>query len=428
MKRQCCMLHTAWHASTLVGLVLNTLVAGRAQEVPAVAAPSSSPAVGPVDATRQSPPGGLLLKDFIPEPRLVVPQTQLEQARFPAIDVHVHPRIRLHSSPEGLDEYVRLMDAQNIAVSVSLDGGWGDELSAHTHYLWDKYPHRFMVFANLDWRGSGKEGAWETWDCNRPEFARQAAEKLRQAKQQGAVGLKIFKDFGLVYRDAQGKLLELDDPRWDPIWSVCGELGFPVLIHVADPAAFFDPVDATNERYEELSRHPEWSFHGPGFPRRAELLAAFLRVVERHPGTQFIGAHVGGNAEDLATVEQWLAKYPNLQVETAARIAELGRQPFTARKFLLNRQDRILFGTDGPRHPDRLKLHWRFFETQDEYFPYAENAFPPQGLWRIYGVNLPEDALRKIYAENAIRLLPGLAEKYRVACQELSERQRAKSE
>jgi predicted TIM-barrel fold metal-dependent hydrolase len=185
----------------------------------------------------------------------------------------------------------------------------------------------------------------------------------------------------------------------------------PVLIHVADPAAFFLPIDETNERWEELHRHPEWSFYGPQFPRREKLLADFLRVVERHPRTVFIGAHLASNSEDLATLGQWLDRYPNLVVEIASRIAELGRQPFTARRFLIQYQDRLLFGTDGPWPEERLRLYWRFLETEDEYFPYSERPFPPQGFWNIYGVNLPDEVLRKIYYENALRVLPGAREK-----------------
>ena len=357
----------------------------------------------------------LPLGEFTPVSKLRVEEHLLTRAKFPVIDVHVHPRIRLHSSPDALDEYVRIMDAQNIAVSVSLDGGWGDSLTEHRTYLNAKHGNRFVYFANIDWQGSGKGDDFASWDCNRPDFPRMAAEKLAQAKSQGACGLKVFKDFGLVYRDGQGKLLRIDDPRWDPIWKACGDLGLCVLIHTADPAAFFDPIDAKNERFEELSRHPEWSFHGNDYPSQNELLEAFLRVVERHSQTKFIGAHVAGCAEDLEKVGIWLDRYPNLYVEIAARIAELGRQPHTARRFLLKYQDRVLFGTDGPRAPERLYYHWRFLETEDEYFPYAENPFPPQGFWRIYGVYLPDEVLEKIYFRNALRLIPAIQPVYNSA-------------
>jgi predicted TIM-barrel fold metal-dependent hydrolase len=237
------------------------------------------------------------------------------------------------------------------------------------------------------------------------------AMALADAKKKGVSGLKVFKDFGLRYRNPDGTLVKIDDPRWDPIWDACGNLGLPVIIHVGDPAAFFLPVDEKNERWEELHRHPDWSFYGGDFPKRDELFAAFNRVMARHPRTTFIGAHFADNPEDLTTVGQWLDEYPNLVVEIASRTNELGRQPYTARKFFLKYADRIMFGTDGPRERGRLLPYWRFLETFDEYFPYAENPFPPQGFWNIYGIGLPDDVLRKVYHENAARIIPGIRDR-----------------
>jgi predicted TIM-barrel fold metal-dependent hydrolase len=363
-------------------------------------------------AEQGSATGEMRLDEFRPKPMLVVEEHLLTRAKFPVVDVHVHPRIRLHSSPQQLDDFVKLMDAQSIAVCVSLDGGLGEALAEHREFLWSKYRDRFVIFANIDWRGDGRENDPASWDCQRPDFARRMAAALADAKQQGASGLKVFKNLGLEYKNPDGSLIRVDDPRWDPIWAACGELGFPVLIHTADPKAFFLPIDATNERWEELKRHPDWSFHGPDMPSYDEVVGQFIEVVKRHPETTFIGAHVASSAEDLGQVGRWLDAYPNLYVDIAARIAELGRQPFTARKFFERYADRILFATDGPRVAERLHYHWRFLETEDEYFPYAENDFPPQGFWRIYGVNLPEDILRKVYYENAERLIPGVREKY----------------
>lgn len=355
----------------------------------------------------------LALDQFRPAPMLKVPVHALARAKFPVVDVHLHPGIRLHSSPELLADYVKLMDAQNIAVSVSLDGGMGDDFVEHKKYLWTDYRDRFVIFANIDWCGQAGETDYANWDCHRPDFARRMAAELARCKELGASGVKIFKNFGLEYRNPDGSLVKIDDPRWDPIWQACGELGLPMLIHVADPKAFFLPIDHTNERWEELRRHPEWSFHGPQFPEYDELLAAFFRVVKKHPKTTFIGAHMVNSAIDLGRLAARLDEYPNLYVDLAARIAELGRQPFTARRFCIQYADRILFGTDGPRVPDRLLLHWRFLETEDEYFPYAENPFPPQGFWRIYGLNLPDDVLKKIYSENAARIVPGVRQRLR---------------
>jgi predicted TIM-barrel fold metal-dependent hydrolase len=342
---------------------------------------------------------------------LKLPEHHVRRAKFAAVDIHVHAGRKLRQTPEALDEFVRLMDAQNIAVCVSLDGGLGERFEAHQHFLWTKHRGRFVIFADIDWQGDGRENEPATWDCHRPDFGRRTAAALAEARRSGVSGLKVFKALGLEYRNPDGSLVAVDDPRWDRIWKACGELGMPVMIHTADPAAFFEPVDRFNERWEELRRHPDWSFAGPDFPSHAELLAQLLRVVERHPHTKFIAAHMANNSENLAELGKWLDAHSNLYIDVSARIAELGRQPYTARRFCLKYADRILFGTDGPRTAGRLDPHWRMLETSDEYFPYAGDEYPPQGLWNIYGLGLPDDVLAKIYAGNAARIIPGVAER-----------------
>lgn len=381
--------------------------------------------LGPLPAEAQAPASGelrlpldgregrqLLLENFRPKPMLKVAEHHVERAKFPAIDAHTHFRIRLRHSAQQRDAFVKLMDRNNIAICISLDGGLGDALDEHLKFL-SPHADRFAVFANIDWQGDGKADQPSTWDMHRPDFARRIARDLADAKERGAIGLKIFKRFGLELKNPDGSLVRIDDERWNPIWQACGELGFPILIHTADPAAFFLPIDETNERWEELHRRPEWSFYGPQFPEREELLAALMRVVERHPQTTFIAAHVASSATDLEQVARWLERYPNLYLDFASRISELGRQPFTARKFLTKHASRVLFSTDGPWPEERIRLYWRFLETEDEYFRYSEKEFPPQGLWNIYGVHLPDDVLRKIYHENAIRLMPALGEKFK---------------
>ncbi len=353
----------------------------------------------------------LSVRKFDPVPQLKVGTTNLTHAKFPVVNVHTHLFYRLRQNEQALEDFVAEMDRNEIAVCVSLDGKLGSQLIEHRRQLWKKYRDRFVIFANVDWQGDGDADDPSTWACHRPGFAKRTAEELRAAVDDGVSGLKLFKRFGLGYRNPDGSLIKIDDSRWDPIWAACGELGIPVIIHTSDPAAFFEPIDAANERWEELSRHPDWSFYGDEYPSRKELLDARNRVIARHPTTQFIGAHMANNAEDLASVSKWLDQYPNLWVEPASRINELGRQPYTARDFFIRHADRILFGTDGPWPEERLRYYWRFFETRDEYFQYSEKSPPPQGLWRIYGIDLPDEVLRKMYYENAARLVPGVAER-----------------
>lgn len=353
----------------------------------------------------------LLLENFRPVPAMKVEEHRLTRAKFPVVDIHTHFGVRLRNSPEGRDNYLALMERNGIAICNNLDGKLGEAWEETANYLWKEQRDRFTIFVTLDWQGEGKTDDPASWDCQRPDFARRIARELAVAKEKGASGVKIHKPFGLTIKNPDGSLVKIDDPRWDPIWQACGELGLPILIHIADPAAFFLPIDEKNERWEELHRRPEWSFFGPQFPKREELLAAFNRVVAKHPKTIFISAHVANNAEDLQEVSGWLDRYPNLYVEIASRIAELGRQPYTARKFFLKYSDRILFGTDGPWPEERMHYYWRFLETWDEYFPYSEKDFPPQGFWNIYGLGLPDEVLKKVYHENAARIVPGVKER-----------------
>jgi predicted TIM-barrel fold metal-dependent hydrolase len=258
-------------------------------------------------------------------------------------------------------------------------------------------PGRLVIFGNVDFSR-----------IDAPTFAADTVAMLERGKAQGMAGLKIFKNLGLTIKDRSGTVVPIDDPRLDPIWAACGRLRLPVLIHSADPVAFFDPIDARNERWLQLKRHPDWSFHGTAFPAREAVLAQRDRVIARHRGTTFIGAHLGDNAEDLAALDARLRQHPNFVVDLSAREAELGRQPYTARRFLVKWQDRVLFGTDRyPGRPDqpRHRLYYRLLETEDEYFKYYDHPFPPTGEWRVYGLHLPDEALRKIYQGNADRVL-----------------------
>jgi predicted TIM-barrel fold metal-dependent hydrolase len=265
-------------------------------------------------------------------------------------------------------------------------------------------PPRVLVFAGLD------HDAWR----HDADFGEREAAALRDAASRGARGLKVWKPLGLRARDPDGRLVAIDDHRLDPLWATAAELGLPVLIHIADPFAFFEPLDAHNERWEELADHPDWHFwparpsgapDADGFPPVAELLAAFARLVARHPRTTFVGAHLASSAEDLGWVSRLLDACPNLWVDIAERIGELGRQPYTARAFFLRHADRIVFGVDQPADPAIYRLHYRFLETFDESFDYGLGPVPRQGRWQIHGMGLPDDVLRRVYRDNAAAIL-----------------------
>ena len=353
----------------------------------------------------------ITLSEFLPEPKVSGKVSGLKKASVPVIDIHSHFYNRMKHDPDQLDAFVKLMDRNNIALCVSLDGRLGSRLDEHIEYLWSKYENRFAIFTNVNWAGHGSFDEPATMDCHQPDFARRTVMQLEDAKRKGVCGLKVFKTFGLYLRNPDGSHVRVDDERFDPIWAACGRLGLPVIMHTADPSAFFDPINPQNERYEELSRHPNWHFPAEQFPRRAELHKARERLFKRHRNTTFIAAHFGNDAEDLRETGRILDENPNVVVEFASRISELGRQPYSAREFFIKYQDRILFGTDGPWPELRYEYYWRFLETKDEYFPYSEKPVPPQGLWRIYGIYLPDSVLKKIYQQNALRVIPGLKAK-----------------
>ena len=259
------------------------------------------------------------------------------------------------------------------------------------------YPGRFVVFTQPCWSR-----------LNEPGYARLQADQVHQAYRAGAKGLKILETLGLYLREnvSTGPLVRVDDRRFDPMWESAGAYKMLVAIHTSDMEAFFLPVDRFNERYEQLTKHPDWSFYGRDFPSNMELQEARRRVIRRHPTTQFVCLHVA-DSENLAYVSECLDAHPNMHVDIAARLSELGRQPRASRRFFERYQDRILFGTDGNGLNDAAfyEPYFRFLETDDEYFNYAPGAIPEDGRWRIYGIALPDSILRKVYHQNAARLL-----------------------
>jgi predicted TIM-barrel fold metal-dependent hydrolase len=373
-------------------------------------APSPSPSPAP-------PP--LALKDYQPKSMLHVAETKVPRSRFPAIDMHTHlswtktssggvsrgEEMNFLAKPE---ELIAVMDRKNVRMMVNLTGGTGAGLAASIRTFEGAYPGRFATLTEPSY-GSFKD----------PHFPQIQADAIQQAKKAGARGLKVLKTLGLFLREdlTTGPLVKIDDKRFDPMWDACGDLGMPVWIHVSDPEAFFLPTDRFNERYEELSNHPDWSFHGKDYPSNAEIMAARDRVFARHPKTKFCVLHVGNDAENLGFVSETLDRFPNTSVEMGARVGELGRQPRASRKFFEKYQDRIFFGTDAVPPPfgnetpqqvfgDELyEIYYRFLETEDEYFDYAPAPVPPQGRWRIYGIDLPEPILKKVYESNAVRFL-----------------------
>lgn len=336
----------------------------------------------------------LKLKDWQPRSMLVTPETKVDRPMFPAIDAHNHLGGGAKTlTAERVRRYLTEMNEAGVRTVVNLDGGWGDTLKETLTALDEAHPERFLTFTLIDFKGVGEEG-----------WTERETKRLEESFRAGAKGLKFHKSLGLGIRDPEGKLISVDDPRLAPIFETCGKHRRPVMIHTADPAAFFTPLDRYNERWHELNEHPNWLFFGEKFPPREELLRQFIAVVAAHPGTTFIGAHFGNNVEDLATVGQWLDRYPNLNVDLDARISELGRQPYTARKFFLKYQDRILFGTDTTPKREAFRIYYRFLETEDEYFDCAESHHL-QGFWRIYGIHLPKEVLEKVYVKNAERIL-----------------------
>jgi predicted TIM-barrel fold metal-dependent hydrolase len=356
--------------------------------------------------------GQVAISDYLPKSMLHVRETIVPRSRYPVIDIHTHltwcdtlaqvPTPVNNATPE---EILPVMDRKNIQMMVNLTGGCGPALEEVIQYWQAPNPKRFLVFTQ-PWFGRIRESGY-------PKIQ---ADEIERARKAGAHGIKVLKMLGLGLREnvTTGKLVKVDDPRFDPMWEAAAANKMPVAIHTSDPEAFFLPIDRFNERYEELSAHPEWSFYGKDFPADRELQEARLRVIQRHPHTQFIVLHVG-DSENLAYISQAMDRYPNMSVEFGARIGELGRQPRGARKFFDKYQDRILFGTDavpkGVETPQQVfgeflyEIYYRFLETEDEYFNYAPANKPPQGRWRIYGLGLPDAILRKVYHDNAARLL-----------------------
>lgn len=337
----------------------------------------------------------MLLQNYKPRPSLVVKSTPIDGPRFPVIDAHNHLFGDWATLPAA--QLLEMLDRCGVRGFVDLDGMWSEDvLYHHIDKLKGADPQRFRVFGGVD---------WNQWPELGNKFPDWAAQRMREQARRGADGFKVWKVLGTRVTDHAGQLVAVDDPRLDPIWAAAGELGLPFALHLADPVAFFEPLDETNERWEEMQAHPDWQFPSPPFPPFLDIVNGLAAIVTRHPATTFIGAHAGCYGENLAWVGALFDRCPNFNIDISARLGELGRQPYSARRFFMRYADRILFGLDAPADPENYNPFFRFLETDDEYFPYSPGDAPPQGRWAVYGIFLPDDVLRKVYYQNAERLI-----------------------
>ena len=331
-------------------------------------------------------------EEYDPPSTLVVPEHPLTRAKFPFIDVHNH---QFNMTSQDLSDLTRDMDKLNMAVMVNLSGrgrGSTEHLEKSLENVKKSFPKRFIVFTNMDFAA-----------IDDPEWQGRMLKQLEEDVKKGANGLKIYKSLGMFNKDSKGNRIHIDDPRIDPIWAKCGELGIPVLIHAADPKQFWQPIDKNNERWLELKLHPGRR-HDNDPVSWETIIAEQHNIFKKHPKTKFINAHLGWYGSDLQKLASLMDQFPNMYTEIGAVIAELGRQPRTARAFLIKYQDRVMFGKDS-WVPDEYATYFRVLETADEYFPYHKRY---HAFWRMYGLDLPDDVLKKIYYKNALKVIPNI--------------------
>ncbi len=329
-------------------------------------------------------------EDYNPKSTLVGSSNEIKRSKYPFIDIHNH---QFDMPVKDLSDLVSEMDSLNMAFMVNLSGFRGQYLKMCLDNIKKNAPERLGVFVNLN---------WENIDSD--TFLENNIKILRDAKKDGAIGLKVYKSLGLTDKDSNGNRIAVNDPRIDPIWEECGKLGFPVLIHSADPASFWKPKDKNNERWLELKQKPNRYRNPAFFPSFESIIAEQHNVFEKHPKTIFINAHLGWMGNDLDRLSSHLDKYPNVVTEIGAVLAELGRQPKRARKFFIDHQDKILFGKDAYNQQEYY-TYFRVLETEDEYFDYYRKR---HAFWKMYGLGLPDSILKKVYYKNALRILPSI--------------------
>ena len=331
------------------------------------------------------------VEEYEPKSTLVVPEHFPQKAKYPFIDVHNHQDRDM--TAEEAAKLVADMDRINLRVMVNLSGGSGEEFEKGLRNLAGRYPGRFVAFANVDFAG-----------IETPGWGERAAARLAEDVRRGARGLKIYKTLGMALTDASGKRVPVDDPRIEPVWRECGKLGIPVLIHTAEPRSFFEPQDKFNERWLELKQFPQRARPPGKFPPFEQLLAEQHRVFARHPKTRFIDAHLGWLGGDLARLGKLFDELPNVYTEIGAVLAEIGRQPRNARAWFVKYQDRVMFGKDSWA-PEEYLVYFRVLETDDEYFDYYRKR---HAFWKMYGLGLPDEVLKKVYYQNALKVIPGI--------------------
>ena len=330
---------------------------------------------------------------YDPPSTLVVPEHPVKKAKFPFIDVHNH---QFRMPDMDLAKLAGEMDELNMAVMINLSGrgrGTTEHLEGSLKNVSDHFPNRFIVFTNIDFN-----------NIDAPGWTENTIKQIERDVTLGANGLKIYKSLGMYSKDSQGNRVHVDDPRIDPVWKKCGELGIPVLIHTADPRPFWSPMDEQNERWLELKTHPRRKRSNTDPAPWETIMEEQHNAFRKNPNTIFINAHMGWYANRLGALSKLMDELPNMYVEIGAVIAELGRQPRAAGKFFEKYQDRVLFGKDS-YHPEEYYTYFRVLETSDEYFPYYKRY---HAFWRMYGLNLNDQILKKLYYKNALRIIPNI--------------------
>ncbi len=331
------------------------------------------------------------IEEYKPKSTLVVPQHPVTRAKYPFIDIHNHQNSSMPVAQ--LDKLVKDMDGINLQVMVNLSGGYGDRLEKGVANMKGRYKNRFVVFANIDFT-----------NADDPGYSQRAASQLERDIHNGAQGLKIFKNFGMDLKDTKGQRIHVDDPRFDAVFETCARLKIPVLIHTGEPWSFFQPIDQYNERWLELKTHAGRARPPDKYPSWETLMEEQHNLFAKHPNTTFIDAHLGWLGSNLAELGRLLDRLPNVNTEVAAVLYDLGRQPRFAREWLIKYQDRVLFGKDT-WNPAEYATYFRVFETADEYFDYYRKY---HAFWQMYGLDLPDEVLKKLYYKNALRIVPGI--------------------